>query len=80
MGLADLYEALLGPGLRVAVRAVPHSQTAVRLLDLVPAGDTVDAQNLIVISHYNSSLRLLDSKRTEGICPRDNARGDAMAR
>ena len=55
VGLVDLYEALLGAGLRVTVRAVPHSQTAVRLFDLVPTGDTVDAQNLVVISHHNSA-------------------------
>ncbi len=69
MGLTDLYEALLGPGLLVAVRAVQHNQTPVSLLDLVPAGDVGDAQNPVVISHHNSSLRLLDNKRTEGVCP-----------
>lgn len=63
MGLADLYEARLGE-LIVAVRAVPHNQTAERLLDLISAGDVGDAQNLVVISHHKSSLTVLDGKRT----------------
>ena len=68
MGLADLYEARLG-GLIVAVRAVLRHQTAVRLFDLVSAGDVGDAQNLVVISHHKSSLTVPDGKRT-GRMPR----------
>lgn len=75
VGLADLYEARLGAELLVAVRVVPPSQTAVRLLDLVPGGDAVDAQNLVVISHHNSSLAVVEVKGTKRRAPRDKATG-----